>query len=79
MSYTNSSSYNEDSSADNYSYYYYDDNPNFFGEVVTVDNKTYCWDNQLDGYTWCPIEDVYAVPLSKTFISTQVCKASLLG
>ena len=34
--------------------------------VTVIDNTTYCWDQNLQSYTWCQNEyQLYSVPLSK--------------
>ena len=38
----------------------------YYPNVTVIDNMTYCWDQNLQGYTWCQNEyQLYSVPLSK--------------
>ena len=32
--------------------------------MMVIDNETFCWDEQLQSYTWCKMP-IYSVPVSK--------------
>ena len=33
--------------------------------MMVIDNETFCWDEQLQGYTWCKMP-IFSVPVSKS-------------
>jgi hypothetical protein len=41
-------------------------------DTIVLDNVTYCWNEEIEHFTWCPSENIlYNVSIGKTYCIAQ--------